>query len=78
MFSEVFAASGGASRRGSGHRYKIISAAASEDGTTDAAASVILKFEKHDFELFRVHTSIIFYLMSTIEYLMMKVAQNRV
>ena len=34
-----------------------MSAAVSQDATADAAASVILKFEEYDFELFRVHIS---------------------
>ena len=44
------------------------SADASEDATADAAASIILHLKKHGFELFRVNISIIFYYVSTNEF----------
>ena len=41
---------------------------ATEDATADAAASIILHLKKHGFELFRVNISIIFYYVSTNEF----------
>ena len=56
----------------------VASADASEDAAADAAASVIYQFEKLYFELFRVHISIIPYLESSNEFLMMNIALKRV